>query len=104
MGNTVSVIIPVYNGAAFITRAIDSALQQSHRPSEIIVVNDGSTDATLDVLAPYGGRIVLISIANGGVSNARNVGIAASTGELLAFLDADDSWHPNKLQMQVAAL
>lgn len=104
MGHTVSVIIPVYNGAAFIARAVDSALGQSHRPSEVIVVNDGSTDATLDVLAGYRDRIRLISIANGGVSNARNVGMQASTGELIAFLDADDSWHPNKLQMQVAAL
>jgi cellulose synthase/poly-beta-1,6-N-acetylglucosamine synthase-like glycosyltransferase len=104
MRHSVSVIIPVYNGAAFIGRAIDSALAQSHRPLEIIVVNDGSQDDTLAALAPYGPRIHLISIANGGVSNARNVGMRASTGELIAFLDADDVWHPNKLQMQVASL
>jgi glycosyltransferase involved in cell wall biosynthesis len=104
MSTTVSVVIPVYNGAAFIARAIDSALEQSHRPTEVIVVNDGSTDATLDVLAAYRGRIRLLSIANGGVSNARNLGMQASTGELIAFLDADDSWHPNKLQLQVAAM
>jgi glycosyltransferase involved in cell wall biosynthesis len=104
MNMTVSVVIPVYNGAAFIARAIDSALEQSHRPAEVIVVNDGSTDGTLEVLAAYRGRIRLLSIANGGVSNARNLGMQASTGELIAFLDADDSWHPNKLQQQVAAM
>ncbi len=104
MSTTVSVVIPVYNGAAFIARALDSALGQSHRPSEIIVVNDGSTDKTLEVLAAYRGRIRLLSIPNGGVSNARNLGMQASTGELIAFLDADDVWHPNKLQLQVAAL
>jgi glycosyltransferase involved in cell wall biosynthesis len=104
MSTTVSVVIPVYNGAAFIGRAIESALEQSHRPCEVIVVNDGSTDNTLEVLAAYRGRIRLLSIANGGVSNARNLGMQASTGELIAFLDADDSWHPNKLQLQVAAM
>lgn len=104
MSTTVSVVIPVYNGAAFIGRAIESALEQSHRPCEVIVVNDGSTDGTLDALAPYRGRIRLLSIANGGVSNARNLGMQASRGELVAFLDADDYWHPNKLQLQVAAM
>jgi glycosyltransferase involved in cell wall biosynthesis len=104
MDSSVSVIIPVYNGASFIARAIDSVLGQSHHASEIIVVNDGSTDNTPEVLATYGERIRVLSIANGGVSNARNLGMQASTGELIAFLDADDRWHPNKLQVQVAAL
>ncbi len=104
MSTTVSVIIPVYNGAAFIARAIDSALAQSHRACEIIVVNDGSSDQTADILGNYGAPVRVLNIPNGGVSNARNVGMRAASGELIAFLDADDSWHPNKLRMQVAAL
>ncbi|MES2742456.1 MAG: glycosyltransferase [Pseudomonadota bacterium] len=101
---TVSVIIPVYNGAPFIARAVRSALAQTHRPCEVIVVDDGSTDRTVDQLQAFGARITLISIPNGGVSHARNVGMRASRGELLAFLDADDLWHPDKLRAQVAAL
>lgn len=104
MRPTVSVIIPVFNGAAFVGRAVHSALAQSHAPCEVIVVNDGSTDATLAALACFQGRITVIDIANGGVANARNVGMLASCGDLIAFLDADDVWYPHKLATQVAAL
>lgn len=100
----ISVIIPVYNGAALVARAIDSALDQSMPPLEVIVVDDGSTDGTAATLARYGKRIRALTIAHGGVSRARNAGIAASRGELLAFLDADDVWHRTKLACQVAAL
>lgn len=104
MHPTVSVIIPVFNGADFICRAVHSALAQSHAPCEVIVVNDGSTDGTVAALACFRQRIRLIDIANGGVANARNVGMLASSGELIAFLDADDVWYPHKLTTQVAAL
>ncbi|MES2296665.1 MAG: glycosyltransferase family A protein [Pseudomonadota bacterium] len=104
MNCTVSVIIPVYNGADFIARAVDSALAQSHRPHEVIVVDDGSRDATRQVLAPFGQRIRLLCIPNGGVAHARNVGMQAASGDLIAFLDADDVWRPNKLALQLAAL
>lgn len=100
----VSVIIPVYNGAGLVARAVDSALAQSLAPLEIIVVDDGSTDDTASVLAGYHGRIRRLHIRHGGVARARNIGMAASRGELLAFLDADDIWHPHKLARQAAAL
>jgi glycosyltransferase involved in cell wall biosynthesis len=101
---TISVIIPVYNGASLVARAIDSALGQSMTPLEVIVIDDGSTDDTPKVLARYGKRIRVLAIAHGGVSRARNAGIEASRGELLAFLDADDVWQRTKLACQVAAL
>ena len=98
----VSVIIPVYNGERFITRAIGSVLAQSYPASEIVVINDGSTDRTEGVLSNFGSKIRVISIANSGVSNARNVGIATCTGDLVAFLDADDVWRRDKLKIQVS--
>jgi glycosyltransferase involved in cell wall biosynthesis len=104
MNCTVSVIIPVFNGASFIARSVQSALDQTHRPHEVIVINDGSTDRTLAALAGFGNRIRVISIPNGGVSNARNLGMQASSGDLIAFLDADDIWNSNKLAAQITAL
>ena len=104
MHNRVSVVIPVFNGARFIAQAIERVLDQTVIPHEIIVVNDGSTDGTLEVLAQFHGQIRIITIANGGVANARNVGIAACTGELIAFLDADDEWRSDKLDQQVTAM
>lgn len=104
MHPTVSVVIPVFNGAAFIARAVQSALDQRLPPLEVIVVNDGSTDGTMAALAGFCTAIKRISIPNGGVSHARNVGMQACRGELIAFLDADDVWHPDKLAYQVAAL
>jgi glycosyltransferase involved in cell wall biosynthesis len=105
MSPTISVIIPVFNGVEFVARSIQSALAQTHQPDEIIVVDDGSVDETQAMLADYSDRIKLIKLAtNYGVSNARNVGIRASSGTLLAFLDADDIWREDKLALQVAAL
>jgi len=98
----VSIVIPVYNGDKFIARAIESALRQTYPVHELIVVNDGSKDRTAELLSGYGERIHTISIPNGGVSHARNVGISACTGQIVAFLDADDVWEANKLQLQVA--
>jgi glycosyltransferase involved in cell wall biosynthesis len=104
MNTGVSVIIPVYNGQAFIRRAVDSVLGQTHSAAEIIIVNDGSVDRTLDELAGYGSRVRVITTSNRGVSSARNTGFAASTSSLIAFLDADDEWHDDKLARQVAVL
>lgn len=104
MKNLISVIIPVFNGEKFIEKAVRSALNQSHSPLEVIVVDDGSTDGTAAILAGLGDAIQVIGIANSGVSNARNVGIRASRGEILAFLDADDVWDSNKLQEQLAVM
>jgi glycosyltransferase involved in cell wall biosynthesis len=101
MSNKISVVIPVYNGETFIGRAIQSALDQSEKPFEIVVVNDGSKDSTAEKLAAFGNAITVISIPNGGVSNARNLGIKACHGELIAFLDADDVWYTDKLKLQL---
>jgi glycosyltransferase involved in cell wall biosynthesis len=100
----VTAIVPVYNGAATIAEAIDSALAQSYRDLEVIVVNDGSTDATAEVLRRYEGRIRVIDRKNGGIAAARNTGVAASQSEYLAFLDCDDIWAPAMVERTVAAL
>lgn len=100
----VSVVIPAYNAAGFIARAVDSVLAQTWQRREILVVNDGSTDATVQVLEAYGDAIRVIHQANGGLSSARNRGIKEAAGELIAFLDADDRWLPDKLARQVAIL
>jgi len=100
----VSVIIPAYNGAAFLPEAIDSVLAQDYEPLEILVVDDGSTDDTHDVLRPYAPRIRYFYQENRGPSAARNLGIERARGDLIAFLDADDRWLPGKLAAQVAAL
>jgi glycosyltransferase involved in cell wall biosynthesis len=96
----ISVIIPAYNAAAYIERALRSVLNQSRPAEEIIVVNDGSTDATSEILRRYEGKIRIIEQANAGVSAARNAGIRAATGDWIAFLDADDEWLPEKLRLQ----
>jgi glycosyltransferase involved in cell wall biosynthesis len=100
----VTAIVPVYNGAATIAEAIDSALAQSYRDLEVIVVNDGSTDATAEVLRRYDGRIRVIERKNGGIAAARNTGVAATQSEYLAFLDCDDIWAPAMVERTVAAL
>jgi glycosyltransferase involved in cell wall biosynthesis len=101
---TVSVIIPTYNRAGYVTEAIASALEQTHRPFEVIVVDDGSTDDTAAVLAGYGDPVRVIRQPNGGVGAARNTGVAHARGDCIAFLDSDDLWHPEKLARQVALL
>lgn len=98
----VSIIIPVYNRPGFVKQAIESVLAQTYSRHEIIIVDDGSTDQTATVLTGYGDRIKTIFQPNQGVSAARNTGIRASTGDLIAFLDADDYWLPEKLAQQVA--
>lgn len=97
----ISVIIPTYNRVQYVTKAIDSVLVQTYTDYEIIVVDDGSTDNTKEVLEPYMGRIKYIYQENAGVSAARNAGIRAATGEWVAFLDSDDEWLPEKLAVQM---
>lgn len=100
----VSVIIPAYNAAGFIRQAVDSVLAQTWLHREIIIVNDGSSDDTLQALGVYENEISIIDKANRGLPAARNSGIAAATGEYVAFLDADDRWLPEKLTRQVEKL
>ena len=97
----VSVIIPSYNCAAYLPRAIESVLAQTYTELEVVVVNDGSSDQTEEVVQPYLSRIRYISQQNKGLPGARNAGIRASTGEFIALLDADDSWLPHKLEVQL---
>jgi glycosyltransferase involved in cell wall biosynthesis len=100
---SVSVVIPSYNGGRLLPQAIDSILAQTVVPSEIVVVDDGSTDDTQARLAPYASRIRCIRQENRGVSAARNRGLRETSGQFIAFLDADDVWHPRKLELQLAA-
>lgn len=100
----VAVIIPVFNGAATVAEAIASVLAQSFRDFELVVVDDGSTDATPAVLERYAGAIRLIRQANAGISAARNAALRATTSELVALLDCDDVWRPTMLERTVAAL
>lgn len=100
----VSTIIPTYNRARTIERAVNSVLGQSWQPIEVIVVDDGSTDQTTDILARYGDRIHLIRQKNQGPAAARNAGIRAAQGAIITFLDSDDSWLPDKVERQMRLL
>ena len=97
----VSVIIPTFNRSEVVGRAVDSVLNQTFRDFECIVVDDGSTDATDTVLKGFANRIKVIKTENKGVSAARNLGAELSRGTLIAFLDSDDEWKPQKLQKQL---
>ena len=96
----VSILIPTYNRANLVPRAIESVLAQTYKDFEIIVVDDGSTDHTAQVLEAYKDRIKYIYKPNGGVSSARNLGLKHANGDFLVFLDSDDIIYPEKLQIQ----
>lgn len=98
----VSVIIPTFNCGRYIEDAVESVLNQTCRPFEIIVVDDGSTDDTGLKLKKYNNRVRVVTQKNQGSSKARNVGLELSRGEYVAFLDADDRWLPEKLEWQLA--
>ncbi len=97
----VSTLIPVYNGEEYIADAVDSVLAQRDVKVEIIVIDDGSTDRTPEILRQYGDKIRVLRQKNGGHVNARNNGSKLAKGEWLAFLDADDAWLPDKLAKQL---
>lgn len=100
--DTVSVIIPAWNAAGTLARALDSVAAQTRRPDEVIVVDDGSSDDTVAVAARHPAGVRVVSQPNAGPAQARNRGAAQAAGTLLAFLDADDVWHPDKLAAQLA--
>lgn len=96
---SVSVIIPTYNRAHCVGDAIDSVLSQAPPPDQVIVIDDGSTDDTMKVLASYGDRITIIEQANGGAGAARTAGLKQARGDWIAFLDSDDIWYPGRLSL-----
>ena len=102
MDQLVSVVIPTHNGQRYIGATLDSVLAQRHRPLEILVVDDGSTDATAQIVRGYASEVRLIEQDQRGHPAARNTGIRAAGGEFLGFLDHDDLWSPDKLERQMA--
>jgi len=100
----VSVIVPVYNGAKYLSEAVESIRRQNYHPLEIIIIDDGSTDGTAELVANLGKDIRYVYQRNRGPAAARNTGLAMVRGDVIAFLDADDYWPPNKLQIQLARL
>jgi glycosyltransferase involved in cell wall biosynthesis len=100
----VSVVIPTFNCAGYLGRALRSALSQSYRDFEILVVDDGSTDDTRELVAQFGDAVRYFHRANGGLSAARNLGLSHAGGELIAYLDADDLWYPQRLEEGVRFL
>lgn len=102
--HNVSVVIPAYNAARTLEESIDSMLRQTAAPAEIVVVDDGSIDATPDILRRYGSRITTVRQPNGGLAAARNAGCAAATGEFVAFIDADDVGASDRLEVQIACM
>ena len=99
----ISVIIPTYNRKKYIKRAIDSVIRQSYKPFEIIVIDDGSTDGTYELIKKSysSSQISIEKQINNGVSSARNKGVKLANGDWIAFLDSDDEWFENKLELQV---
>lgn len=97
----VSVIIPAFNCANFIRKAIESVLGQTYQNIELIIIDDGSKDNTAEVITHFEDKVIYVYQENGGVSKARNAGIRKSSGEYIAFLDADDVWEKSKLEVQI---
>src|SRR5262245_49704380 len=99
--SSVSVIIPAYRAEAFIARALDSVFGQTIQPSEVLVIDDGSPDDLSQAVSPYRDRVTLVRKPNGGAASARNLGLDRARGDFIAFLDADDTWAPHKLERQL---
>ena len=100
----ISVIIPTFNRSSFLTRSINSVLNQTYNDFKLIVVDDGSIDNTNDLINSNYQNIIYLHQNNKGVSSARNLGINTTKSEWIAFLDSDDEWHPKKLELQVKEL
>ena len=100
----ISCIVPVYNGEAYLREAVESIFAQSYRPIEVIVADDGSNDGTPEIIDSYIERIISRRQMNSGPAATRNLGLDAASGALVAFLDADDLWHPDKLAAQMEYL
>src|SRR5579884_658579 len=98
----VSVVLPCFNAARFLPAALDSALSQTYLPFEVILVDDGSTDDSVAIAESYGPLVRVIRQTNQGESVARNRGLDAARGDLVAFLDADDIWERGKLGRQLS--
>jgi glycosyltransferase involved in cell wall biosynthesis len=103
MEHLVSVVIPAHNSQRYIVPTLDSILAQKHRPLEILVVDDGSSDSTAQTVRGYAPEVRLIEQEQRGHPAARNTGIRAASGEFLGFLDHDDLWSPDKLERQIAS-
>ncbi len=97
----VSAILPVYNGREYLRQTLESVLDQTYDNLEVIAVDDGSQDGSLDILNDYKNDIIILSQENAGVSAARNKGVDVSQGEILAFIDQDDIWYPHKIERQL---
>ena len=104
MNRKISVIIPVWNGEKYLTEAIESALNQDYENKEIIVVNDGSSDRSEEIIQTFGNRIRHVYQENKGLGASRNTGVRLSTGTYLTFLDQDDLWEKTKLSMQMTEM
>jgi glycosyltransferase involved in cell wall biosynthesis len=101
---SIAAVIPVHNRARIVERALESVLAQTRRPDEIIVVDDGSTDATADVVRSFGSEVMLVQQAQNGASAARNTGVRSARSDFVAFLDSDDFWAPDHLARMDAAI
>jgi glycosyltransferase involved in cell wall biosynthesis len=97
----ISCIVPVFNGEQYLREALDSIFAQTYKPLEIIVADDGSTDGTAALVAVFADQVRYLKQGNAGPAAARNLGISEATGDFIAFLDADDLWHPEKLERQI---
>ena len=100
--SAVTCIVPTYNSGRYLSEALDSIFAQSYRPIDVIVADDGSSDDTLSVVRGYGDRIRMVTQPTSGPAQTRNLGLKHAQTEFLAFLDADDLWHPEKLTLQIA--
>jgi len=98
----ISCLVPLFNAEAYVAEALDSILGQTYENTEIVVVDDGSTDRSADVVRGYGARVRLVSQSNTGLGGARNACLRQAQAPFIAFLDADDIWHPQKLDLQMA--